>query len=58
MAEYEKIMESYNKELNIEKTDYYWYNFLNIDRVDDLMKIPEEELNEYMNKKINEDKKL
>ena len=57
LAEYKKTMELYNKELNIEK-EYDWYNFINNDRVDDLMKIPEEELNEYMNKKINEDEKL
>ena len=32
-------MQYYNKELNIEE-DYDWYNFVNIDREDDLMKIP------------------
>ena len=50
-------MEQYNKELNIEQ-EYDWYNFTNNDRVDDLMKIPETELNEYMDKKIREDEKL
>jgi len=57
LTEYKKTMELYNKELNVEQ-EYDWYNFVNNDRVDDLMKIPEEELKEYMNKKINEDDKL
>ena len=57
LAEYKKTMELYNKELNIEQ-EYDWYNFINNDRVDDLMKIPDEELNQYMNKKIEEDEKL
>ena len=44
-------MESYNRELNVTET-YDWYNFKNNDKVDDLMKIPESELNEYMKTKI------
>jgi len=50
-------MEQYDKELNVEQ-EYDWYNFINNDRVDDLMKIPENELQEYMDKKIKEDEKL
>ena len=46
-----------SKALNTEE-DYDWYNFVNNDRVDDLMKIPEKELNDYMSKKINQDEKL
>lgn len=50
LAEYKKIMESYDKELNVEQ-EYDWYNFINIDKVDDLMKIPDNELKDYMSKK-------
>lgn len=57
LAEYKKIMESYDKELNVEQ-EYDWYNFINIDKVDDLMKIPDNELKDYMSKKVNEDEKL
>ncbi len=57
LAEYKKVMEQYNKELNVD-IQYDWYNFINNDRVDDLMKIPENELNEYMSKKIKGDEKL
>ena len=57
LSEYKKTMEQYDKELNIEQ-EYDWYNFINNDRVDDLMKIPENELQEYMDKKIKEDEKL
>ena len=57
LSEYKKTMEQYDKELNVEQ-EYDWYNFINNDRVDDLMKIPENELQEYMDKKIKEDEKL
>ena len=57
LEEYKKTMQYYNKELNVEE-EYDWYSFVNIDREDDLMKIPEKELNEYMIKKISEDNKL
>ena len=57
LTEYKKTMEQYDKELNVEQ-EYDWYNFINNDRVDDLMKIPENELQEYMDKKIKEDEKL
>ena len=54
---YKKTMIDYNKELNVNE-EYDWYNFKNKDREDDLMKIPEKELNDYMIQKINEDNKL
>lgn len=57
LVEYKKIMDEYNQELNVDET-YDWYNFINNDKVDDLMKIPENELNEYMKTKILEDEKL
>ena len=57
LEEYKQTMKYYNKELNVEE-EYDWYNFVNIDREEDLMKIPEKELNEYMIKKIKDDNKL
>ena len=57
LDEYKKTMILYNKELNVDE-QYDWYNFINKDREDDLMKIPEQELNNYMVKKISEDNKL
>ena len=57
LEEYKKTMEEYNRELNVEEK-YDWYNFVNIDREDDLMKIPEKDLNEYMVSKITKDDKL
>ena len=57
LDEYKKTMIEYNKELNVNE-EYDWYNFVNKDREDDLMKIPEKELNDYMVQKIKEDNKL
>ena len=57
LEEYKKTMNYYNKELNIQE-EYDWYSFINTDREDDLLKIPEKELNDYMVKKITEDDKL
>ena len=57
LEEYKKTMKEYNRELNVEE-EYDWYSFINKDREDDLMKIPEKELNDYMISKIKEDNKL
>ena len=57
LEDYKKTMQYYNKELNVNE-EYDWYSFINVDREDDLLKIPEKELNDYMIKKIAEDNKL
>ena len=57
LKEYKIIIDDYNKILRKEE-NYDWFNFENKDSVQDLMKIPEEELKNYMNKKIETDEKL
>ena len=57
LKEYKIIIDDYNKILKKEE-NYDWFNFENKDSVQDLMKIPEDELKNYMNKKIEQDEKL
>ena len=57
LKQYRKLIEEYNAVLNVEE-EYDWYHFENHDTIQDLMEVPEPELQEYMKQKIQEDPEL
>ena len=54
---YKEQIDEYNAILNNDEK-YDWFSFENKDTVEDLLHIPENELNEYMKQKIEEDPEL
>ena len=54
---YVKQITEYNNILGVEES-YDWENFENKDNVQDLKKIPEDELNEYMLKRVEKDEEI